>query len=114
MTPYKVVNVLGTPYTIYTDVERADKPLLEEADGYCDTSTKEIFVAKFEATYDSLQDVKYYNNKVLRHELVHAFLHESGLDTNSHNGWARDEEIVDWIALQFNKLATVIRQVEIQ
>lgn len=113
MTPHKIVSVLGTGYTIYLDVERADKPLLNEADGYCDTSTKEIFIAKFEADYDTLQDPVYYVNKVLRHELVHAFLHESGLDNNSHNGWARDEEIVDWIAYQFNKLAAVIDQAKI-
>ena len=37
--------------------------------------------------------------KVIRHELVHAFLFESGLSVNS---WADNEEIVDWIAIQFS------------
>lgn len=113
MRPYKVVNVLGTPYTIYIDVTKADKPLLDEVDGYCDTTTKEIFVAKFEASYDSLQDPAFYVNKVLRHELVHAFLYESGLDVSSHNGWARDEEIVDWIAFQLEKIAAAVKYVKI-
>ena len=39
---------------------------------------------------------------MLRHEIVHAFLYESGLDVSSE--WARNEEIVDWIALQTPKL----------
>lgn len=38
---------------------------------------------------------------MIRHELVHAFLFESGLSVNS---WADNEEIVDWIAIQFPKL----------
>lgn len=40
--------------------------------------------------------------KIVRHEIVHAFLKESGLDCNSD--WARNEEIVDWIALQGPKI----------
>lgn len=46
--------------------------------------------------------------KTLRHEIVHAFLYESGLSGNSRisavEGWARNEEMVDWIALQGPKI----------
>lgn len=35
-------------------------------------------------------------------EIVHAFLLESGLDENSE--WARNEELVDWIAIQGPKI----------
>ena len=38
-----------------------------------------------------------YTKSCLRHEIAHAFLHESGLSSNSE--WAMNEEIVDWIAL---------------
>ena len=37
-----------------------------------------------------------------RHEIVHAFLFESGLAENSE--WAQNEEMVDWIAKQGPKL----------
>ncbi|MFD1464645.1 hypothetical protein ACFQ4L_00875 [Lapidilactobacillus mulanensis] len=40
--------------------------------------------------------------KDTRHELIHAFLCESGLAENSD--WAQNEEVVDWIARQFPKL----------
>jgi len=47
------------------------------------------------------QNMQDYKNKVIRHELVHAFLFESGLAGNS---WASNEEIVDWIAYMFPKM----------
>ncbi len=42
----------------------------------------------------------------LRHEIVHAFLGESGLSANSNesDAWARNEEMVDWFALQGPKI----------
>lgn len=40
--------------------------------------------------------------KVIRHELIHAFIYESGL--SNENKWAENEELVDWIAIQFPKL----------
>ena len=44
---------------------------------------------------------------ILRHEIVHAFFNESGLMDSSlqySGGWAKNEEMVDWIASQFNKI----------
>ena len=43
----------------------------------------------------------------LRHEIVHAFLHESGLSASAGHcdfAWAKNEEMVDWIALQGEKI----------
>lgn len=45
----------------------------------------------------------------LRHEIVHAFFDESGLqdDASAYDGaWSRNEEMVDWIALQGPKIYT--------
>lgn len=41
----------------------------------------------------------------MRHELTHAMLSESGLQSES--AWAMNEEIVDWIAIQGPKLMEV-------
>ena len=41
-------------------------------------------------------------NKVKRHEIIHAFLFESGLAENSY--WAQNEEMVDFFAIQAPKL----------
>ena len=95
-----VVDVLGTKYTI----EQSDKVKdinLENCDGYCDCSIKKIIIDTFKDSPGSIKDLSTYKKQVLRHELVHAFLHESGLDGNS---WAVNEEVVDWIAHQFPKM----------
>jgi hypothetical protein len=77
------------------------------ADGYFEQVSKEIYLDKdMFTTGDPLVirgfQTKYWK-KVLRHELVHAFIYESGLDTCC--GWARNEEMTDWIATQFPKIA---------
>lgn len=101
-----IVNVLGAEYTIKETNKVADATL-EDCDGYCDTSTKTIAIDTFKYSPGSLGDLETYKKKVLRHEVVHAFLHESGLSCNS---WAKDEEVVDWIALQFPKLLKAFEQ----
>lgn len=100
------VNVLGTKYTIKESNKLAD-PNLEGNSGYCDYSIKTIVIDTFRDSPGSLENLNEYRKKVIRHELVHAFLFESGLDVCS---WARDEEIVDWIACQFPKLENVFAQ----
>lgn len=103
------VNVLGTKYTIKKSNKVEDLGL-EHADGYCDHSTKTIVIDTFknyEGLPDALGNFNEYEKRVIRHELVHAFLFESGLSANS---WAKDEEIVDWIACQFPKLQDAFAQ----
>jgi hypothetical protein len=51
--------------------------------------------------------------ETIRHEIVHAFLNESGLGWNAlpnERAWAKNEEMVDWIAIQFPKIAKVFRE----
>lgn len=105
------VNVLGVKYKITKSVKESDNPKIKGCDGFCDFTTKEIFVAELIENDDTMADLTVYEERVIRHELVHAFLFESGLDHNTE--WARNEEIVDWIALQFPKMAKVFEQLEI-
>lgn len=104
----KKVNVLGTEYEIIIGEEK-DYPHLRSADGYCDHTTKQIIVERMEVEEDTMQDMVYYTDKVIRHELVHAFLVESGLDVNSD--WARNEELVDWIAFQIPKMSKLFTEI---
>jgi hypothetical protein len=46
-------------------------------------------------------------NEVMRHELVHAFFYESGLCEYSDN-----EQLVDWIATQYDKLHKAFGEAE--
>lgn len=95
------VMVLGTAYTVEN---RDNDPALVDADGYCDWTTKTIVLARNVA--GNLHDMGEYRKKVLRHEIVHAFLLESGLHECSGEVecWAANETMVDWIARQGAKI----------
>lgn len=100
------VDVLGVEYTIKESNKLKDFNL-EDNDGYCDHSTKTIVIDTFQDSPGSLGNLEEYKKQVIRHELIHAFLFESGLNGCS---WAKNEEIVDWIACQFPKLQNVFEQ----
>lgn len=104
------VNVLGTEYSVITANQSTDKGLVD-LDGYCDTSTKECVIDEMADTSPhAKKDLPEYKKEVIRHELVHAFLYESGLDVSSHNEWAKNEEMVDWIAKQFPKMLKAFKE----
>lgn len=96
------INILGVEYTIS---KVHDDPRLENMDGFCDETTKEIVVETYDGD-DGKPGVKaqldIQRKKIVRHEIVHAFLFECGLAENSP--WAQNEELVDWIAIQGPKL----------
>lgn len=104
------VNILGAEYKIIRS-DMVQHPKLERAAGYCDFNVHTIVVDEFKhPDQDATEDMDTYKKKVLRHELVHAFLRESGLSTNS---WADNEEIVDWIAIQAPKIFDVFTELDL-
>ena len=102
------VNILGTGYKIIKVDPNTDDKRLEDANGYCDYYAKEIVAIKYKETEESFKDIYAFNRKTLRHEIVHAFLAESGLRGNCD--WARAEEMVDWIAIQFPKMLKAFKE----
>lgn len=97
------INILGTHYTIKEKQRSLDKDL-ENANGYCDNTTKEIVIAANDNSCN-LGNYAVYRKKVLRHEIIHAFLFESGLHENfQHQEYGHEETMVDWIAVQYPKL----------
>lgn len=104
------VNILGVKYKITITTEEKD-PGLVGCDGYCDKTTKQI-VVQAETSQSNLGDYSVYLRKILRHEIIHAFLFESGLHENFfHPDFGHDETYVDWIAAQYPKLKAVFAQV---
>lgn len=95
------VSILGTDYTIEIR-KRCEDTRLDGNDAYCDDSVKKIVVAAHEPESSDKQDMGAVLQKIRRHEIVHAFLCESGLACNSD--WAENEELVDWIAIQGPKI----------
>lgn len=108
----KKANVLGTDYKIEVRKISEDTDLKENGwSGYCNETLKLIVVG-------DVHDDEFYKNcteeersqiekEILRHELTHAFFNESGLSNNSlqySSGWAKNEEMVDWFAIQSPKI----------
>lgn len=106
------VNILGVDYEVLLDADEKDDTRLKKADGYMDHTIKKIVVAKMQPDEDSLADLDVYAKKVLRHEIIHAFLAESGLRESSRKveNWAQNEEMVDWIAIQAPKIFKVFQE----
>lgn len=90
------INILGTDWDIVYMPKDVD-PLLEYNLGYEDHTIRTIVIQK-QPMDDTVNDKEYLRKEVLRHELVHAFLAECGLADSSYNGWAVNEEMVDWFA----------------
>ena len=105
------IDVLGTEYTIEFRERNTDKLLLNGVDGYCDHSGKLIVI---NTTQDGdLLNFKAYKKQVLRHEIIHAFLNESGLSADlEHKPQGHEESVVDWIAIQFPKLLNAFKEAQ--
>lgn len=109
------INILGTEYRIEIHKVSEDSFMEEkQVAGYCEEENKLIVVADMsEEKYFVGMDEKAqetYRKKTLRHEIMHAFLNESGLsdDSNRFDGaWAKNEEMVDWFAIQSPKIFKV-------
>lgn len=108
------VDILGTNYSIQLkDVD--EDPGLKAATscvyGYTDGIEKRIVLndrskrPKFDEKEMGARAIA-MAKKTLRHEIVHAFLIESGLQYNTRavTAWSDNEEMVDWIALQAPKM----------
>ena len=109
------INILGTEYRIETHKVSEDSYLEDnKLSGYCGEEEKMIVVADMsEEKYFTGMDKKAqeeYRKKTLRHEIIHAFLNESGLSDSSNRfdgAWAKNEEMVDWFAIQSPKIYDV-------
>ena len=113
------VDVLGTKYTI-KQVDAGKDEYMEKMSfgGYCDCGEKEIVILNMRTCpgweKDTEAIIKDKENEILRHELIHAFLNESGLQHNSHipdKAWAKNEEMVDWFAIQMPKIIKAYKEV---
>ena len=115
------IDILGTEYRIETHKVSEDSFMEEKGlAGYCEEENKLIVVADMsEEKYFVGMDEKAqetYRKKTLRHEIIHAFLNESGLSDSSnqfHGAWAKNEEMVDWLAIQAPKIYKTFQKLNI-
>lgn len=110
------VNILGTEYKIIYQTKDENETLLD-CRGYVEFYTKEIYINSewFEDTKDNKEDIfsDIYKGgyKTLRHEILHAFIFESGLWNNCD--WAKNEEMTDWFAMQMPKISKCFDKLDI-
>lgn len=98
------MNILGTEYQLI----ESDDIIKQNADGVCMEYDKQIKIRPVENMLnpdDSKLTKKKRYNEVLRHEVIHAFFSESGLDY-----YSSDERLIDWIAIQFPKLVELFSE----
>ena len=111
----KSINVFGVEYKIFIDSEK-DNPKIKGNHGYCETIAKELHLNdnlfnEFKDDVMLLKDWKNYWKKVMRHELIHAMIYESGLGDCCE--WADNEELVDWLSMQFPKMLDLFSKLKV-
>lgn len=109
------INVFGVEYKIFIDSED-DNPKIKDNHGYCETLAKELHFHEhlfkgFENDVMVLKDWDSYWKKVMRHELIHAMIYESGLGDCCE--WANNESLVDWISMQAPKMLEIFSKVKV-
>lgn len=106
------INILGEEYKIVVKPEKQDDGLKDNY-SYCDPSIKQIVICTLNDLRQegSLADLDDFRNHCIRHEIIHAALYESGLYTNCD--FAMDEEMIDWVSLQFHKLRKIFEELGI-
>lgn len=115
------IDILGTEYRIEIHKVSEDSYMEKKGlAGYCEEENKLIVVADMsEEKYFVGMDEKaqeIYRKKTLRHEIMHAFLNESGLSDSSNRfdgAWAKNEEMVDWLAIQAPKIFFAFKKMNI-
>ena len=96
------VNILGSEWKVRSATE-AEEPRLVDKNGFTDWTARLICLER--APQGDLGSMETYMNKVIRHELIHAFMDESGFgDCFEHKDFGQEETVVDWFAHQMPKI----------
>lgn len=107
------LNILGSKWKLKI-VPRSYDPMLVDCDGFTDRSIRTMFVAGSSlGEVNDLRNWEDYQKSVMRHEIIHAFLYESGLAQSwEHTSYNHDETTVDWFAIQFPKIIEVFEKAD--
>lgn len=117
----KEIDILGTTYTIKC-YNMNEVPILKDNnfEGFCNFDLKTILLSDLEEEPFHFENVIEKNNHeklTLRHEIIHAFLMESGLWgcglPLKDIPWSVNEEMIDWFAIQSPKIYEIYRDLDI-
>ncbi len=108
-------DVLGSKWTLWFEDE-SSSPRYQKHNGWCDNSTKQCHVC-YRTKNEMMPENPYeFYNSIARHEIIHAFLYESGIVNAAiirTNKWCKDEMMIDWMAAQMPKIYEVFKQLNI-
>lgn len=99
-------DILGSEYRIMSATE-SEEPRLIGKNGFTDWTSRLICLERnFDGDLDS---AKAFMEKVIRHELIHAFMFESGFgECMEHNACGQEETVIDWFAFQMPKIMKTV------
>ncbi len=115
------VDILGAEYEIIYK-EYSDEPYFEDksCDGFCDSIDRKIVICilKTHPNYGGEKEeyCKKVEKYILMHEIIHAFLNESGLQDSALSppiAWAKNEEMIDYFAIQLPKITNVCKKLKL-
>ena len=114
------INILGSDYILKIGDDHSE--CFKGTDGFIMYAEKIIVISDM-STYQVTKDyadknvfLRRVQNHALRHEILHAFLFESGLwdNTERNSGaWAINEEMIDWFAIQSPKIFKLYEELDI-
>lgn len=104
------ISVLGKEWEVCI-VKPEEDARLNDTDGFADWTALKIVIAN-RMSEGNLEYPYGYLLKVVRHELIHAFMRESGLGECAFAGPDMEEIWVDWLAIQWYKLGKIIDEAE--
>lgn len=97
------INILGTDYEIISQTEK-ENPKLTNADGIAELYDHKLIIDfSIGNPKDTWNNIDEYFKKVIRHEMIHAIFHESGIEE-----WQQDEHLVDFLAMQYEKFEKLL------
>jgi hypothetical protein len=101
------INILGSEWELF-ERTRAEDEKLNGCMGYSDHTLKHLVALNPEGAKEDFcnSDAEFEKRRIIRHEIIHAFLYESGLsyDAVAVNNWACNCEMIDWFAIQAPKI----------
>ena len=123
----KEIKILDNNYKIIFVESKEESEQFCHLDDTCDGITlsnqRIILVRAYEndpIPYSEFEDgaicLDYSIKRILRHEILHVFLNESGLRAcvnPFYQAWSRNEEMIDWFAIQIPKIVKVYEELNI-
>lgn len=104
------ISILGKEWDVCI-VKPEEDARLNDTDGFADWTALKIVIAN-RMNQGNLEYPYGYLCKVVRHELIHAFMRESGLGECAFVGPDMEEIWVDWLAIQWYKIGKSIEEAE--